>query len=355
MSELRYPLFSEDQKQQFTLGTPKDTSLSNFNETIAEFGSHPDQKNLEEILKYEELFEILKYYKIDAEKIGLHEIEPDIFSLPITSPLQLPAILPPGYALKGGAARALLLRQLGVDITAEPRDLDIIRIIPEEPEPNLDEKMLDIFESEAVKYKLEVEPNLNEYFNTRDITQNEVLATQNTIFTTKACILDTVRHILRLTDYEYDSHPGHESIGPKMKIRLLRLYSDALHRYGQESEIPDMPKEMWAQETENVRTFFIALQFDKACEQGKATAETFIQTLKEAGIFPKNINSVEDAYEFLNKIIFSTDFYFRSAPIKAYEEERTILETYPDNPKKYESLNSKEQMRPRGVRKMKHT
>lgn len=336
MSELRYPLFTDEQKQSFS----------------RESEHHPDQKNLVELLESEDISEILKYYQIDTERVGLREIEPGVFSLPITNPLQLPGILPPGYALKGGAARALLLRQLEIDPTAEPRDIDVIRIISDEPEPGLDKKIIETFESEFVKYKIETISDFESYFNTRDITQNQIFATQDTIITTRACLLDTVRRIIRLTDFEYNSENYLDPIGPKMKIRLLRLYSDALHRYGIESEIPDMPKEMWAQETEHVSTFYIALQFEKACQQGEAVAQTFIETLKEADIFPKKIKTINDAYDFLMETIDDRNFYFRAAPIQIYKEEQAFLRDHPDN-SKFDNLDTKEPMRPRGVRKMK--
>lgn len=41
-----------------------------------------------------------------------------------------------------------------------------------------------------------------DYFETRDFTINEVMVADNKIIISKDCLLDTVRGILRITDFE---------------------------------------------------------------------------------------------------------------------------------------------------------
>lgn len=138
--------------------------------------------------------------------------------------------LPEGYGYKGGAARSLLLRNIGIDPTSMPRDIDIVRLSEKEPHEGVDEKLAKEYMPDdfAQGHGVEFLKNITEYLNTRDLTINELYATDEYIVATDECLRDTIRHIICQSDYEYEQY--YDDIGPKMLAKMLRFYSEALSR-----------------------------------------------------------------------------------------------------------------------------
>jgi len=95
-----------------------------------------EQERLQEVLQNREVaveqqetektfFELLKEYGIEVGEIT--EDAEGFFHLPVSSHFS-DKCLPDGYGYKGGAARSLLLRALGIEKDSNPRDIDIVRI-----------------------------------------------------------------------------------------------------------------------------------------------------------------------------------------------------------------------------------
>lgn len=230
--------------------------------------------------------------------------------------------LPAGYAYKGGAARALLLRNLGIDSHYTPRDIDIVRLSEEEPYKGADHEIAERFMSDdcATGYGVEHEEDMSRYFATRDLTINEVLATDTKIWVTESCIRDTVRKIIRPTEFEKCNVSSSGALGPKMLSKILRFYAEAIHRWD-EGAIEGV--EDWQFEENFIRPFWLAIQLDRAFEVNQNIAEIFVSELKGKGQLPDDIADAEEAVKYLSSIMYGDSFYYRYAPMDQFtlEEE----------------------------------
>ncbi len=185
---------------------------------------------------------------------------------------------PEGYAYKGGAARTLLLRNLGIDPTYTPRDIDIVRLIEEEPYEDADHEVASKFmpEDYSTGYGVDYEEDVDQYFDTRDFTINEVLATDEKIWFTESCLRDTVRKVIRPTQFERYNFSEEGELGPKMLSKILRFYAEAVHRWD-DAAIEGV--EDWEFEEYFIRPFWLALQLDRAFDVSSAVAEKFVSEL----------------------------------------------------------------------------
>ena len=189
----------------------------------------------EKLADLREIEDLAKIYKVELPS-NTKEISPGIFSIPVGNHFW-DKRLPAGYGFKGGAARALLLRALKISHTAEPRDIDIVRIAKTEPYPGADAEIASTFSPEDFRYGNGVEPlgeTHDAYFASRDLTINEVYATDNEIFATKKCITDTMRFILRPTE-----HILRIGVEGKILSRIIGFYVEMIERYG-EAEVEDI-------------------------------------------------------------------------------------------------------------------
>lgn len=289
-----------------------------------------------------EVLDVLKEYGISTDGIEVYEnnevdaeIEyqnEDIYKVKVKNHFSDQS-LPEGYGYKGGTARALLLRSLGIDPSYEPRDIDVVRTSKEESFPGQDAEVSRKFMPDdfASGYGVEVMPDINEYLESRDLTINEVLATDTEIVVSKKALLDTVRHILRVTPFERYRYSSDGDIGPKILSKLLRFYSESIHRYG-EAQFQDIYD--WEFEQNFIGPFWLALQLDRAMEVSSSVAEQYIQEIKTKNLIPEKIKSIEDAVEYLSGKLQADRFYFRHAPIKQFASEyEWIGEKYQKLPK----------------------
>jgi hypothetical protein len=235
--------------------------------------------------------------------------------------------LPDGYGYKGGAARALLERNLGINDDSEPRDIDLIRLVDEEPSPGKDEELAKTYAPHDFEHGHGVEyvEDKAEYLETRDLTINELYATEHTIVATGACIKDSVRHILRVSDYERKQWGG---TGPSMLAKISRFYTERIIDNGM-AKIEDGH----SLNTTMIRPFYLALNLDKAIERGYKYAKKYVEVLKDFGHFPEGTATVQDAVDYLNETMADDDFHFRNAPNDQFELEETWKD-YEDLPKR---------------------
>lgn len=231
--------------------------------------------------------------------------------------------LPKGYGYKGGAARSLLLRNIGLDPTSLPRDIDIIRLTEEEPESRLDEKLAEEYMPDdlAQGYGVEHIDDTQEYLDTRDLTMNELYATDDFIVATDACLRDTIRGIIRQTDYEYEQY--YDDIGPKMLAKMLRFYAEALSRGMDFSLDTEVEKKL---EEYGLTWFWMALNLDKAAEIGSKVANQYIEELKKRKQIPDHLDDIEQVTLFLYKQMGPGNFYFRYAPAVDYIREENWIQ-----------------------------
>ncbi len=262
-----------------------------------------------------EIYKNVKFYKmIDY----LHE-SAIVYSMPVLTHFS-DKRLPEGYGYKGGAARALLLRSLGIDPTYQPRDIDIVRLSENEPHEGADNEVSKEFMPEDYAHGYGTEPikDFDDYFAKRDLTINEVIATDEKIFATEACIFDNIRHILRITDFEKHNYDSSGQIGPKMLSKILRFYAESIVRYA-DAKIENV--EEWQFNKTFISDFWLALQLDRAFEIGHRVAEEFVEQLIRHDYLPETIINADQALEYLLDEMGDDYFYFRHAPDWQYENE----------------------------------
>lgn len=231
--------------------------------------------------------------------------------------------LPDGYGYMGGAARATLLRELGIDQGAQPRDKDIVRV--------LDKDILGADAELAQKYSAEdyahghgsqeLQPD---YFKTRDFTINETLVYGDWIYVTKDCLLDTVRRILRFTDYERsgEDENGDDTVNEKLLAKAIRLSSEEIAR-GRKLEMQDKEKYKFA----NISPFYVALHLDRAFKRGNDVAAEYVHQLVSSGQLPDSIRGPVQAADYLSQAM-ENPYVFQYAPISVMETDDEIDTTY---------------------------
>ncbi len=133
--------------------------------------------------------------------------------------------LPRGYYYKGGSARAVLERFLGLDPDVYPRDIDLA-VDPKYRDSDLDDRLARKYMPEDYANGYGVELLEDDYFESRDFTINEVLYDGQKITASRSCLLDTIRSVVRITDFEkgeryYDE--GDYYVNPKLLAKALRF------------------------------------------------------------------------------------------------------------------------------------
>lgn len=273
-----------------------------------------DARVIEDFLDDQELSEAISRLGMDISE--LEQLPDGNFSLDVKSHFS-ERRLPVGYAYKGGAARSLLLRSLGVDPESMPRDMDIVRIADTEPFDGADDLVSREFMPDDYEHGNGVERlvDLQEYLESRDLTINEILATDKKITASRECILDNLRGILRMTDFEKGRYQGDDS---KMLSKILRFYSEAILKKG-EAFMPDYGH--WDFGQVFLSPFWIALNVEKASQRGQIYLDAFIETLKKHQQIPQDLNSAEEVTAYLNQTMLDRPFYFRYAPVRQFEIE----------------------------------
>lgn len=264
-----------------------------------------------------DLKEVLKKYNIigHIEKIG-----DDVFVIPYKGELPTEQ-LRDGYGYKGGVARALFAKALNIH-SSRIRDIDIV-CFNSVNDRNYENYLGKTYLGNDFKdgYGVDNESSLESYFTTRDITINEVIYVDGKIFFTKQCLLDTVRSIIRLTEYEKESiYDGDEKQIQKMYSKLLRFYTTMIISTG------------YAEMDENsliepsfLSSFWIAVQLDRSFELGIHYADSFVNELKNRGNLPPEISTGEEALDCLSRDLYEGRAFFRNAPQSIYEVEDDYL------------------------------
>ena len=229
----------------------------------------------------------------------------------------LPTIeLPDGYGFKGGAARAILRKVLGL-VVVPPRDVDVIRL-SSESYSGADDEIATKFMTHDFEFGdgVEIVSDSKDYLKTRDLTINEVYTDGPKIIATEQCIKDTMRNIIRTTEYERQLYAGEQGIGPKMKAKTLRLHAEQVYAVGV-SSIPE--DDMNKIERSFINPFWLAVQLDRAFERSLEVAENFTKLLVENNIVPDFIKNSTQLGEYLLSEVYN--FHFRNAPHLQYKFE----------------------------------
>jgi len=192
---------------------------------------------------------------------------------------EVPNSLPPGYFFTGSVARHILQKELGGENILPPRDIDICGIT----DLGCDSSLMD----EVVKHASDEGRiqaySLEEYFNSRDFTLNEILADSSFLYCSESALYDLSNHVIRPTEYEYQRFGDYgesKSVRPRIVLKAIRLQSELEYMYGN-SEIEGIKD--WQFYYENLSLFELALNLEKAYERGDALATRFYVALLKNG------------------------------------------------------------------------
>lgn len=287
---------------------------------------------IREISAYEQTLK--SYLGRQGIKTELKKISASLFEISLDDNDLIFEDLPKGYVYHGGAARAILARKLGIEENSDSRDIDLAYAGPENARIH-DDRLMEKYSPEDFAHGHGVSSVSDDYFSTRDFTINELLVAGNKLVLSKDCLLDTVRGVVRITDFEKqesvdEEHPYY--IKPKLLAKALRLAAV------KEMSLAD--KEEYA--CREIDAFHIALHLNRAIEQGREVVEEYVKLLKENKQIPEDLNSLKQIIDYLHQ---NTDFVFRIDQKKRLAAESEIIENIlGENPDKFDILPYRQSM-----------
>ena len=189
---------------------------------------------------------------------------------------------------------------------------------------DLMENLSEMYMPDDYKHGYGVKKENEEYFKTRDFTINEVFATKDAVYCTKQCLLDTLRGVVRFSEYEkQESWSGYPYyVHPKLLAKALRLAVTSNLKISDEG----------VYDVQCIDEFHMALHLDRALGQGEHVARGYVEELRTKNQIPQDIFEPEDLIAYLNQY---TDFVFRFDEKARIEEERQMVN---DEDGPYENL-----------------
>lgn len=230
----------------------------NFNKYLQEIDNNPYEDDDKDYYEYDDREQ---YWLNPNQQLTLTELD-EIETEKLLEKHKLPK-LPNGYGFKGGAARALLQDVL-LHEKSTIRDIDITMFSDFNPDENFADQLSREYMAEDYLNNYGVEQdNLENYFDTRDFTFNEVAAVtvdnKIKLLATERCINDLRDKNIVFTDDELRDYETYGNIKYKLQMKALLFEQIFKKSYGKanfdhsyiEDYIPD---------------FHIALQLNKAFE-----------------------------------------------------------------------------------------
>lgn len=199
------------------------------------------------------------------------------------------------YGLKGGAARELVVATLGVRAPRKPRDIDLIRkghfFIPD------DDLMAQRFMSRDYVHGARVEliRDMQRYLNTRDVTLNEVASFESSVTLSLLAALDCIGHVIRPSQYRGGSIHRKPSLDGRILLKMARLFAEAEH-FQEPALLVGIPDEV------SFTEFDLAIQLNKAFQQGSAIARGFVDVLVLLGALEASIDPLRDVLSELSHL-----------------------------------------------------
>lgn len=276
---------------------------------------HEIEENFEKVSWNEELLTrwLRRFYGIEVE---IKENSDGTFEMPVdTIPDGIP-MLPLGYGIKGGGARAVLRSVLQIEVDP-PRDIDLVYVGQEEQSVEVSRKLAETYMPDDFDFGYGVEVLEEDYFSSRDFSWNEVLYADGKVTCSKQCLLDTVRNIVRIAEYERGKSYRDDSFSanPKLLAKAVRFVAAARY-YGNEKVALDSGT---ARAVEmGIDKWHIALHLNRSFEQDEVVAEMYVRELISLGFLPETIQNAVEALHYLLK---NTDFIFRSEAAYVLDRE----------------------------------
>ncbi len=323
----KLPTIPTIEKTDNSESLPESNSLQ-----IERASTHALEKNFSSLTWNEELLTrwLRRFYAID---IDIKENPDATFTIPAPSlPENLPH-LPKGYGMKGGAARIVLRAALGLEINA-PRDIDLTYIGVEAPDDELSDHLAQTYMPDDWAFGHGIEALEEDYFATRDFTWNEILYADGQITCSKQCLLDTIRNIVRIADFEkresYYGEPFY--VKPKLLAKAVRFIAEARANGNKNTALS---KETSQAVEMGIDDWHIALHLNRAFEQGDDKAQAYVDELNERNLLPNTVKTAVDALHYLSE---ASDFIFRAEAAEILDREIRLKEELEEEARQEEEL-----------------
>jgi hypothetical protein len=221
---------------------------------------------------------------------------------------ELPAL---PYGLKGGAARELVVATLGVRAPRKPRDLDLIRK-GHFPIPD-DDAVARRFMSRdyANGARVELIRDMQRYLNSRDITLNEVASFEWSVMLSLLAALDCIGYVIRPSQYRGGSIHRKPSLDGRILLKMARLFAEAEH-FKEPALLVGIPDEV------SFTEFDLAIQLNKAFQQGTPIARGFVDVLVLLGALEASIDPLQDTLDELNHLRHGERGLFPDVPAEFF-------------------------------------
>jgi hypothetical protein len=197
--------------------------------------------------------------------------------------------LPNGYALVGGAARAVAAEML-CGYALPVRDIDIVAFDDFQPDwqfaDEVSERLMtdDYTFGHGVRFE-----TLEDYFRSRDFTFNELTVVDGALLISETAEADLINNIVRPTRFEYDPD-NDEYLSAKLAVKSVLMQVVLERATGEPATIEDVDLRDYRcdllEDTEDneVAPFFVALGFQRALERGADVAHDFLDKLQDYGM-----------------------------------------------------------------------
>ncbi len=213
------------------------------------------------------------------DELGIEPIALDI--RPNRVVLQVPEDLldglppvPEGYGFKGGVARKVLARMLGLNAsTAAVRDIDLLR--DADTPGDEDHRLASLYMPDDLtmgEFGIEVLGDEAGYMNSRELTVNQLVLLGDELVATHACLLDTLGLTLRVTGAHLTRTRGY--VHPGVALKALRFAAN-LTAGGNEPRI--LPFRVTPRAMKHGFDFYFALHLSRVFENGEAAAEEYMR------------------------------------------------------------------------------
>jgi hypothetical protein len=203
--------------------------------------------------------------------------------------------IPQGYGVKGGAAREALVAALQLREPRQPRDIDLVRRGQHRsPQDDVvaERHMGRDFQLGA---RVELIRDLDGYLSSRDLTINEVVAIDSSVYASPLCVLDTIGQVVRPSRYRGGTLHRKPSLHGQSLLKMARLYAEGI-RGGESWSITGIPEEVQFSE------FDLAVHLNKAFQRGRDVADEFLYTCELLSLIAASDNRIKNALEELEHL-----------------------------------------------------
>jgi hypothetical protein len=218
------------------------------------------------------------------------------------------------YGLKGGAARELVVAALGVRGPRKPRDLDLIRKghFPITDDDAMAQRFMS--RDYANGARVELIRDMQRYLNSRDITLNEVASFESSVTLSLLAALDSIGHVIRPSQYRGGSIHRKPSLDGRILLKMARLFAEAEH-FKEPALIVGIPDGV------SFTEFDLAIQLNKAFQQGTSIARGFIDVLVLLGALEASIDPLQDTLDELSHLRHGERGLFPDVPAEFFSSD----------------------------------